>query len=162
MGSAGRPIPESPHRPQARVDQMAGGVRPRHAALPGVRTQWRRHRRDPGLLVRLGLLRLFGSPLPGWQTDHGPVFDPACVSTADLVNALVPYLERHHGVHHVELLSGHLDAGPMQALGFRQEAVPTYRAQLYPGDEDRMMKSLKDSARRNIRRAAKLRARSAV
>jgi len=111
----------------------------------------------PGLLVRLGLLRLYGSPLPGWQTPAiGPVFDPASVSTADVVGALVPYLERHYGVHHVELLSSNLDAGPMQALGFRSEAVPTYRARLYPGDEDRMMKSLKDSARRNIRRAAKL------
>jgi hypothetical protein len=111
----------------------------------------------PGLLVRLGLLRLYGSPLPGWQTPAmGPVFDPARVSTDELIRTLVPFLERHHGIHHVELLSGHLDAGPMQALGFRAEAVPTYRARLYPGDEARMMKTLKESARRNIRRAAKL------
>jgi hypothetical protein len=111
----------------------------------------------PGLLVRLGLLRLYGSPLPGWQTPAmGPVFDPARVSTDDLVGALVPYLERRHHVHHVELLSGDLDARAMQALGFRGEGVPTYRARLYPGDEARMMKALKESARRNIRRAAKL------
>jgi len=111
----------------------------------------------PGLLVRLGLLRLYGSPLPGWQTPAmGPVFDPARVSTDELIRALVPFLERHHGVHHVELLSGHLDAGPMRALGFRAESVPTYRARLYPGDEARMMKALKESARRNIKRAAKL------
>jgi len=111
----------------------------------------------PGLLVRLGLLRLYGSPLPGWQTPAmGPVFDPARVSTDELIRSLVPFLERHHGIHHVELLSGGLDAGPMQALGFRAEAVPTYRARLYPGDEARMMKALKESARRNIRRAAKL------
>jgi len=111
----------------------------------------------PGLLVRLGLLQLYGSPLPGWQTPAmGPVFDPARISTDELVGALVPFLERHHGVHHVELLSGHLDARPMQALGFRSEAVPTYRARLYPGDEARMLKALKESARRNIRRAAKL------
>src|SRR5438045_4160199 len=49
-----------------------------------------------------------------------------------------------------------LVARAMQALGFRGEAVPTYRARLYPGDEARMMKALKESARRNIRRAAKL------
>lgn len=111
----------------------------------------------PGLLVRLGLLRLYGSPLPGWQTPAmGPVFNPAQVSTDDLVGVLVPYLERRHRVHHVELLSGDLDAVAMQTLGFRGEAVPTYRARLYPGDEARMMKALKDSARRNIRRAAKL------
>ncbi len=111
----------------------------------------------PGLLVRIGLLRLYGSPLPGWQTPAmGPVFDPAQVSTEELVGALVPFLERRHHVHHVELLSGDLDARPMQTLGFRSEAVPTYRAPLYPGDEARMMKALKESARRNIRRAAKL------
>ena len=111
----------------------------------------------PGLLVRIGPLRLYGSPLPGWQTPAmGPVFDPARVSAADLVGVLVPYLERRHRVHHVELLSGDLDAPAMQALGFRGEAVPTYRARLYPGDEARMMKALKESARRNIRRAAKL------
>ena len=111
----------------------------------------------PGLLVRVGLLRLYGSPLPGWQTPAmGPVFDPARVSTADVVGALVPYLECRHRVHHVELLSGDLDAAAMQALGFRGEGVPTYRARLYPGDEARMMKTLKESARRNIRRAAKL------
>jgi len=111
----------------------------------------------PGLLARIGLLRLYGSPLPGWQTPAmGPVFDPARVSTDALIGALVPFLERRHQVHHVELLSAHLDAGPMQALGFRGEGVPTYRAKLYPGDEARMMKALKESARRNIKRAAKL------
>src|SRR3989441_48512 len=31
----------------------------------------------PGLLVRMGLLRLYGSPLPGWQAPEiGPVVDP--------------------------------------------------------------------------------------
>ncbi len=111
----------------------------------------------PGLLVRIGLLRLYGSPLPGWQTPAmGLVFDPAQVSPEELVGALVPFLERRPHVHHVELLSGDLDARPMQTLGFRSEAVPTYRAPLYPGDEARMMKALKESARRNIRRAAKL------
>jgi hypothetical protein len=111
----------------------------------------------PGLLVRIGLLRLYGSPLPGWQTPAmGPVFDPARVSTDELIGALVPFLERRHRIHHVELLSGELEAGPMQTLGFRPESVPTYRAKLYPGDEARMMKTLKESARRNIRRATKL------
>jgi len=111
----------------------------------------------PGLLVRMGLLRLYGSPLPGWQTpEMGPVFDPRHVSTEELVGALVSFLERRHGVHHVELVSGHLDARAMQALSFRGESAPTYRARLYPGDEARMMKALKESARRNIRRATKL------
>src|SRR5204862_4630947 len=44
----------------------------------------------------------------------------------------------------------------MRGLGFRPEPVPTLRAPLFPGNEQRAMKQLKDSARRNIRRAAKL------
>jgi CelD/BcsL family acetyltransferase involved in cellulose biosynthesis len=111
----------------------------------------------PGLLVRLGLLRLYGSPLPGWQTPAmGPVFDSAQGSTAELVGALVPFLERRHGVHHIELLSGSLDAAAMRTLGFRSESIPTYRAPLYPGDEPRTLRQLKESARRNIKRATKL------
>ena len=53
----------------------------------------------PGLLVRLGLLQLYGSPLPGWQTPAmGPVFDPSQVSTAELVTGR-PYF-RAAGVEH--------------------------------------------------------------
>jgi CelD/BcsL family acetyltransferase involved in cellulose biosynthesis len=112
---------------------------------------------SPGLLSRIGPLRLYGSPLPGWQTSSmGPVFDPDRVHPQELVAALVSFLERRHGVHHVELLSDHLDGDAMARLGFRAEPVPTYRAPLYPGDEARAFKTLKDSARRNIRRAAKL------
>jgi hypothetical protein len=112
---------------------------------------------SPGLLARIGPLRLYGSPLPGWQTSvMGPVYDPGRVSAQDLVAALVSFLEHRHGVHHVELLSGHLDPAAMHNLGFRAEPIPTYRAPLYPGDEARGLAALKDSARRNIRRAVKL------
>ena len=45
--------------------------------------------------------------------------------------------EMIYRVHHVELLSGDLDAPAMQALGFRGEAVPTYRARPYPRDSHR-------------------------
>lgn len=112
---------------------------------------------SPGLLARLGPLRLYGSPLPGWQTPiMGPVFDPARVPTRDLIVAVLAFLERRHGVHHVELLSDSLDDSAMRSLGFRPESVPTYRAPLWPDDEKRTFMALKDSARRNIRRAAKL------
>ena len=112
---------------------------------------------SPGLLSRLGPLRLYGSPLPGWQTPiMGPVFDPERVPARELIGALVAFLERRHGVHHVELLSDCLDSSAMLQLGFRAEPVPTYRARLYPGVADRGFSALKDSARRNIRRAAKL------
>jgi D-aspartate ligase len=111
----------------------------------------------PGLLSHLGPLRLFGSPLPGWQTvSMGPAFDAARVSTGALLAAVVPFLRQRYHVHHVEIMTSALDGAAMRALDFRGEPVPTYRAPLFPGDEARTLKSLKDSARRNVRRAAKL------
>src|SRR5205823_2606133 len=83
---------------------------------------------SPGLLARMGPLRLYGSPLPGWQTPMmGPVFDPERVGARELILALLSFLERRHGVHHVELLSDSLDGSAMRHLGFRAETVPTYR-----------------------------------
>jgi glycosyltransferase involved in cell wall biosynthesis len=111
----------------------------------------------PGLVVRMGPFQLYGSSLPGWQTPAmGPVFDPSRLSTQEIVSVLVPFLERQHGIHHVEIVSPHLDAAAMTAAGFRGECVPTYRAPLYPDDESRTLGALKENARRNIRRAEKL------
>jgi glycosyltransferase involved in cell wall biosynthesis/CelD/BcsL family acetyltransferase involved in cellulose biosynthesis len=111
----------------------------------------------PGLLTRIGPLRLFGSPLPGWQTmGMGPVFDTARISTGELVAAMLPFLEQRHAVHHVEIVSAELDHAGMTGAGFRGEPVPTFRAPLYPEDPGRVLKAMKDSARRNIRRGVKL------
>ena len=111
----------------------------------------------PGLLITKGPLRLFGSPLSGWQTvSMGPVFDDNRISTQEMITALIPFLEDHYNVHYVELLSHQLDPPAMDALGFRGEQALTYRALLFPDDEERAMKGMKDSARRNIRRANKL------
>jgi CelD/BcsL family acetyltransferase involved in cellulose biosynthesis len=111
----------------------------------------------PGLLTRLGGFTLYGSPLPGWQTvSLGPAFDPARVAAADLCRSLITLLERVHGVVHVELVSSDLDGAAMTALGFEGEMVPTYRLALHPDDEARNFRELKDSARRNVKRAIKL------
>ena len=111
----------------------------------------------PGLLGQLGFLRLFGSPPPGAQTPSmGPAFDRQRVSTQALVAALVPYLERRHGVHHVEVMTSAFDPAAMQASGFRGLPEPTYRAPLLRADAARYLKTWKDSARRNVRRAEKL------
>jgi hypothetical protein len=111
----------------------------------------------PGLVIRWGLLHLFGSPLPGWQTTSmGPAFDPQRLSTRELITSLIPYLQERHRIHHMELVGSDLDAGSMQELGFWDEPVPTYRAPLFPGNEDQALRALKDSARRNIRRAVRL------
>lgn len=111
----------------------------------------------PGLLVQLGPLRLFGSPLPGWQTvSMGPAFDAARVTTAELLASVVPFLRERYHVHHVEIMTSALDGAAMRTLQFRGQTVPTYRATMFPGDEARTLKLLKDSARRNVRRAQKL------
>ena len=111
----------------------------------------------PGLVSRIGPVRIFGSPLAGWQTGTmGPVFDKDRISTDEMLSLAIPLLERRFNIHHVEMVSSDLDHDVMRALGFRPEPVPTMRAPLFPGNEARAMKQLKDSARRNVRRAAKL------
>src|SRR5256712_13224716 len=48
----------------------------------------------PGLVVRLGVVRLFGSPLPGWQAPSmGPVFDRRRGTTPGVGAAPVVFLE---------------------------------------------------------------------
>jgi hypothetical protein len=108
----------------------------------------------PGLLVRVGPLRVFGSPLPGWQSyGMGPVFDPEQVVAADLIAPLIAFLEHRHGVHHMEMISSTLDDEAMRAAGFKGiTTAATYRCQLF-ADENAQRKLLKESARRNIKRA---------
>jgi CelD/BcsL family acetyltransferase involved in cellulose biosynthesis len=111
----------------------------------------------PGLLARFGPLRLFGSPLPGWQTlSMGPAFDPVLLSTAEMLTPLISYLERRHSVHHIEIASSALDPDSMRRLGFRGERAGSYRARLFPHDEEKTLRGLKENARRNIRRGIKL------
>lgn len=111
----------------------------------------------PGLLVKKGPIVMYGSPMPGWQTGGmGPLFDPARVTTGQLIGALLPVLEERYDVAHVELLTSQLDAAAMAGFGFRPEDTPTFRAPLYPGDEAKQTQLLKESARRNIKRAQKL------
>lgn len=112
---------------------------------------------QPGLLSKVGPWPLYGSPRAGWQTSSmGPAFDPARLDTTAMLGALVPYLEREHGVAHIELMHTALDPDAMRAFGFTGEPVPTYRAPLYPGDEKRTFKSLRENARRNVQRAERL------
>jgi Acetyltransferase (GNAT) domain len=111
----------------------------------------------PGLVKHVGPFRLFGSPLPGWQTlSMGPAFDRERLSTAELVTALIPYLEREHRIDHVEMIGAGLDPEVMQAMGFQSKTFNTRRVPLHPSDEAQTLKGFKDSARRNIRRAIRL------
>lgn len=111
----------------------------------------------PGLMSEVGPLRLYGSPPPASQTvSMGPAFDEQCTTTPEIMDAVLPYLERRLGVHHVEIMSPDLDPAAMLALGFQGEPWPSYRVRLFPGDEARTLNGLKDSARRNVARGRKL------
>lgn len=117
----------------------------------------------PGLIRRAGPLRLFGSPLVGWQTcSMGPTFDPNRVDTTELMRAAVATLEAKYSVHHIELISGALEHDAMRALGFTPELVDTLRAPLAPKEPERTFKRLSENARRNIRRAERLGLRTQV
>src|SRR5204863_9451131 len=82
--------------------------------------------------------------------------DPDSDTAPELILALLSSHARRPEVHHAKLFSDSLDGSPIRHLGLRAEPVPTNRARLYPGDTNRGFTALKDSARRNIRRAAKL------
>jgi CelD/BcsL family acetyltransferase involved in cellulose biosynthesis len=112
----------------------------------------------PGFLLRKGLLlRIFASPLVGWQTESmGPLFDAERVSPREICAALVPFLKSRYGVHHVEMTSAHLDREAMAELGFRGKQFSTYRVQLFPGDEERALKNIKAKTRNQLRKAIKL------
>ena len=111
----------------------------------------------PGLVTRLGPLRIFGSPLAGWQSvSMGPAFDPARIDTGEMMRLAVAHLERREGVHHVEIIHHELDPAAMAAHGFHGTPMPTFRMALTPGEEGATLRRMKESARRNVRRAEKL------
>lgn len=111
----------------------------------------------PGFLVKVAWLRIFASPLEGWQTGSmGPVFDPTRISTREIFNALIPFLERHYSIHHMELACAHLDHEVMEDFGYRGERLFTYRIRLFPGEEEQAMRNIKSKTRNQLRKAIKL------
>ena len=111
----------------------------------------------PGMIVNVGFLRLFGSPLPGWQTvSMGPVFDSRRISTDEMIAPLAKYLEKNYGVHHIEITSNCLDPAMMEVSGFRGRTEHTFQTSLCPEDELKVLSAMKSSARCSIRRGSKL------
>jgi hypothetical protein len=111
----------------------------------------------PGLVSDVGPFRLFGSPPPASQSaSMGPTYDPLRVSTGELMEVAVPFLESRLGVHQMEIMSPDLDPAVMLSLGFRGESWPTCRVQLHPGNESRTFEGFEESARNNIRRGIDL------
>ena len=110
----------------------------------------------PGFLVRVGPLRAFCSPREGWQSDSmGPLFDPTRVDAAELLAALVTALERHFGVHHIEMAAPGLDAAAMEGLRFQGRKVFTYRAELHPGDPAKTLSAVHPRTRTYMRSLTK-------
>ena len=110
----------------------------------------------PGLLVRVGPLRLFCSPREGWQTGSmGPLFDPTRVSSAELVSALVAFLDHEYRIHHIELATRSVDADVMARLGFRGQPLFTYRLPLFPGDEKKTLAAVHARTRTYMRSLSK-------
>ncbi len=111
----------------------------------------------PGFLMKMPFLRVFGSPMVGWQTESmGPAFDEDRISTREMFTPLVPFLQSRYGVHHIELVSAHLDHKAMESLGFRNKPAFTYRVALSPSDEQRILKNLQPKTRNQLRKAMKL------
>ncbi len=111
----------------------------------------------PGLLLKKAMLRIFGSPLVGWQTESmGPIFDASRISASEISRALVPFLQERFGVQHIEMTSAQLSHPSMSELRFRGRQVSTYRLPLYPGDEERVLKNMKATRRNRLRKAIKL------
>src|SRR2546422_6483760 len=67
----------------------------------------------PGLLVRLGFVRLFGSPLPGWQTPRmGPLFDSRRGHTPGVWASPLRFLSRRARVRQHAVLANRLSVAP--------------------------------------------------
>ncbi len=133
-------------------------------AFSGARALWLIFEKDgeivaclPGFLVKIAFLKLFGSPLEGWQTESmGPVFHRDRVSNLELFTALIPFLEKGYGVHHIELASPDLEHDAMRSLGFQGERLFTYRVALFPRQEECTMKNMKKDTRTQLRKALRL------
>jgi hypothetical protein len=85
----------------------------------------------------------------------GPLFYPTMVSSAELVSAMVSFLERRYGVHHIETSTPGLDSGAMRSLGFHAQPMFTYRVPLFPGDEEKTLAAVHTRTRRYMRSLSK-------
>jgi len=103
----------------------------------------------PGRKTKLGPLRLFGSPMPGWCTSYlGPVWREP-VAAGEFQPAFVEFMRRER-YHHVEILAHDY---PMEAShGWTAESSHTIVAGLY-SEPEAMLKSFGKSCRKDIHRA---------
>ena len=106
----------------------------------------------PGLVVRKGPVRIFGSPLRGWGTVvMGPLYRDE--EAVPLLKAAESALKAG-GIHHWEFVSESLPTGPAPERGYRLESSDTHRIPLDP-DEEKMWARLQVRCRTSTRKAVK-------
>lgn len=106
----------------------------------------------PGLVIRRGPIRVFGSPLRGWGTvSMGPLYADA--QPAPLLEAAEKAFSRA-GVLHWEFVSETLPPEGAAGMGFRLESSDTHRIPL-DSDEDKMWAHLQQRCRTSTRKALK-------
>lgn len=103
------------------------------------------------LEVRLGPLRVMGSPLPGWTTNYmGPLLGHD-VDQGTIVAAILRYARRH-GFVYAEFKNKALDPAVMAATGCEQSADVTAVLRL-TGNPNDAWRGCKSTARNRIRKA---------
>ena len=101
--------------------------------------------------VRIGPLRVMGSPLPGWTTNYmGPLFAARADQRA-IVTAILRHV-RNRGFVYAEFKNQALDPVVMTALGCRQSADVTAVLRL-TGNPDDAWRRFKGNARNRVRKA---------
>jgi len=106
----------------------------------------------PGVVVRKGPVRIFGSPLRGWGTvTMGPLYHGE--DSRGLLAAAEAALAKA-GIHHWEFVSERLPTEEAQERGYRLERSPTHRIPLDP-DEGRMWAHIQQRCRTSTRKAVK-------
>lgn len=103
-----------------------------------------------GATGRIRGVRVLGAPLRGWTTGPMGFNLDQPLPSERAVAALRTFAFRSLGCHHLEVMSREGLAPDLD--GFRADALPGYRLDLDP-DEDELFAGMSSMARRNIRRA---------
>lgn len=104
----------------------------------------------PYLRVRVGPLRVMGSPLPGWTTNHlGPLFSEPFDHGA-FVDALRRHVRANRYLY-LEVGNPALSRPALEAGGFRENAGVTTLVRL--GPEEDMWRAVRGTARNRVKKA---------
>jgi hypothetical protein len=108
-----------------------------------------------GMLIRRFGIRILGSPFPGWGTDYMGFNLKPGVERRRAVESLLPFAWRALGCHHVELRDRRLTQDDLAGLPFVSTPKAGFECDLR-SDEEELFRSLKATARTNIRKAQRM------